>query len=76
MTYNIVEVVPGKYAIRRRTFLENLFNVDGEFRDLYAVRGDYWWNSSSGFFNDCLTSDLDLLLPMLASLKTKPKVIA
>lgn len=74
MTYNIVEVVPGKYAIRRRTFFEELFNLNGEYLDLIT---SYCWRSrTSRHFQDCMTSDVDSLRPILILLKSIPKVIA
>lgn len=76
MTYNIVEVVPGKYAIRRRTFFEELFDVDGEFLDICVRSGNYWWGKGSEHFEDCLTDSIESLRPKLSILKTKPKVIA
>ncbi len=73
MTYNIVEVVPGKYALRRRMFFENLFDIGGEYIDLAAVR-NFWWRSSSPYFGDCLTDDMEDLVPLLELFRSTTKI--
>lgn len=75
MTYNIVEVVPGKYAIRRRTFFEELFNIEGEFLDLVSRNHTFWWNQSDDDFEDCLADAIEPLVLKLELLKAFPKVI-
>ena len=75
MTYNIVEVVPGKYAIRRRTYWQELFNTGGAYKDLLDL--DYWTESDVRFRQSrYLSADLEHLQNLLTILKTKPKVIA
>lgn len=71
MTYNIVEVVPGKYAIRRRTFFQELFSLEGTFLDLTGIMGRFWWSTESRHFHDCLTSNMESLVPKLELLKAE-----
>lgn len=75
MTYNIVEVVPGQYAIRRRTFFQELFSLDGEFLDLVATGDIFWWDMQDSDFPDCLTDNVESLTLKLQLLKSLPKVI-
>lgn len=75
MTYNIVEVVPGKYAIRRRTFFEELFNIEGEFLDLVSRNRIFWWGQYDDDFEDCLADSIEPLILKLELLKAFPKVI-
>lgn len=58
MKYEIVEFKNGKYGIRRRNFIQNLFNFGGDFLDLLAHR-KYFWEPGCIHFIDCQTSDLD-----------------
>ena len=50
------------FGIRRRTFFENLFNYGGDYYDFSnnLVR-NFYWKSSSVFFGDCKTTDINLL---------------
>jgi len=59
--YRIVEVDPGKYALERTLGICPLcFRVYKDVTNFY-----YWWPSSSVFFEDCVTEDLDYLLSLL-----------
>lgn len=69
MTYNIVEVVPGKYAIRRRGYFGELFNLTGQFLDLKTHIGNCWWGTGSRYLNDCLTDNIYMLEATLELLK-------
>lgn len=72
-SYNIIEVLPGKYALRRRNSLQRLFNVGGEYR--YLQESDYWTENDVRFKPSCLTEDLASIQESLKILKTIPKVI-
>ena len=62
MKYEIVEFKNGKYGIRRRNFIQNLFDFGGDFLDLVSnIR--YFWSSGECHFVDCKTSDLNSLIP-------------
>lgn len=61
MKYEIVEFKNGKYGIRRRNFIQNLFNFGGDFLDLES-RHRYFWSPGISHFADCQTSDLDSLM--------------
>jgi hypothetical protein len=70
MKYEIVEFRNNKFGIRRRTFLENLFNYGGDFLDFKGnVIRYYFWTSKSNFFNDCQTSDIDVLFEFYSKFK-------
>lgn len=73
ITYNIIEVFPGKYAIRKRTFLQNLFGIGGAHK--YLDENDYWTENDVRFKPSCLTEDLASLQEMLKILRTIPKVV-
>lgn len=60
MKYEIVEFKNGKYGIRRRNFIQNLFNFGGDFLDLLAHR-KYFWEPGISHFSDCQTSNLESL---------------
>jgi hypothetical protein len=50
------------YGIRRRNFLEVLFNFGGDFFDFNSRDYKNWfWKSSSVYFKDCKTKDINLL---------------
>lgn len=67
MKYEIVEFKNGKYGIRRRNFIQNLFDFGGDFLDLVAhVR--YFWGSEECHFVDCQTSDLNSLISIHQSI--------
>lgn len=60
MKYEIVEFKNGKYGIRRRNFIQNLFNFGGDFLDLES-RHRYFWKPGISHFADCQTSNLENL---------------
>ncbi len=47
------------FGIRRRNFFENLFNYGGDYFDLKDQK--HFWCSSSVFFEDCKTKDVNLI---------------
>ena len=68
MKYEIVEFRNNKFGIRRRTFLENLFNYGGDFLDFKGNTIKYYfWTSKSNFFINCQTSDIDNLFKIWSS---------
>ncbi len=68
MKYEIVEFRNNKFGIRRRNFLENLFNYGGDFLDFsHNSVKYYFWTSKSNYFNDCQTSDIDNLFKIWSS---------
>lgn len=73
MTYNIVEFGTGKYAIRRRNFIERLFNFGGEYRDFSATH--YWSELNPLLRIEFTTTSIDKAKELLEIYKTIPKVI-
>lgn len=73
MKYQIVEFTKENrhsekrfFGIRRRTFFENLFNYGGDYYDFQNNHDgftlhNFFWKSSSVFFGDCKTTDINLL---------------
>ena len=73
ITYNIIEVLPGKYAIRKRNFLQNLLGIGGEYK--YLQEPDYWTENDVRFKPSCLTENLASIQETLKILRTIPKVV-
>jgi hypothetical protein len=57
MKYELLEFKNGKYGIRRRSFIQNLFNFGGIFFD-FDSSSEYYWGLNSKHFKDCETSSL------------------
>jgi hypothetical protein len=53
----IVKFKNGTYGIRKTNFLFKILGSAGLFKDLRSHR-NYWWFSSSEFFQDCQSKNL------------------
>lgn len=64
----IVKFKNGKYGIRKRDFLDKLFNAEGLFRDFNpsAVK---WRNSDDTYFSDCQLDSFDEVVKVFNQLK-------
>jgi len=60
MKYEIVEFRKGNFGIRRRNFLQNIFNYGGKYYDLTSYNY-YFWSSQSQFFQYCQTDDIEFI---------------
>lgn len=68
----IVQFKNGKYGIRRRTWLEKLFNKGGSFKDFKPILKK-WRKPDDKFFHDCQTESLDEIKEWL--IKTKNEYV-
>jgi hypothetical protein len=57
MILNIVIFKNGFYGIRKKTFIDWLFGLEGSFRDFHPISGIKWRRSTDSFFKDCQTDD-------------------
>ena len=57
MKYEIVKSSNGKFGLRRRSFIDRLFNLSGSFRD-FKPAIYHWRKPTQDFFQNCQTDDL------------------
>ena len=60
MKYEIVKFSNGKFGLRRRSFIDRLFNLSGSFRDFKPLYY-HWRKPTDGFFQDCQQDDLKVV---------------
>lgn len=61
MKYEIVKFSNGKFGLRRRSFIERLFNLDGSFKDFTPTPFYSWRKPTQDYFQDCQTDDLKIV---------------
>ena len=59
MKYEIVKFSNGKFGLRRRSFIDRLFNLQGRFKDFKSVIY-HWRKPTESFFKNCQTDDLKI----------------
>ena len=61
MKYEIVKFSNGKFGLRRRSFIDRLFNLSGSFRDFKPTVFYSWRKPTQEFFQDCQQDDLKVV---------------